>query len=345
MMYDVDRLNAIPFSQVAEWLDSTRRKGCRKVTHCPWHDDTNPSLTLYEANGENHCHCFACGKGGSVIDYVMQQQHLDFKGACEALAGRFGIVGNDRYGSRGMARAVRKQVKPREFQYIPMEIVERHISSTNSLCDCLRQLYAPWEVERVTNEYLLGRYELNETDGYTLFPNVDTQLRVHNIKAQLYNSDISSGQFCHYVRNHVLWLGKLLVDEGVMTADREFDSDCLFGEHLLANDFTSIVALVESPKNAVVGSLEMPQYIWLATGSKSQLKRSVLKVLQGRQVMVFPDRDGIQEWKESLKGMADIADFCVSDICERIAPPDELKFDIADFFINRRTAEHEECPF
>ena len=56
------------------------------------------------------------------------------------------------------------------------------------------------------------------------------------------------------------------------------------------------MALVESPKNALIGAAVQPKYVWVATGNKAMLKRSVMEVLRGRQVMVFPDRDAISGW-------------------------------------------------
>lgn len=95
------------------------------------------------------------------------------------------------------------------------------------------------------------------------------------------------------------------------------------------------MALVESPKNALIGAAVQPKYVWVATGNKAMLKRSVMEVLRGRQVMVFPDRDAISEWKELLHGMRDIATFSVSDFCERFAAEDDKKFDIADYVVGR----------
>jgi DNA primase len=69
--YDTSRLNAISIVEVAQRLGEIRRAGAVYKTRCPWHEDKRPSLTLYERTDENRCHCFACGKGGSVIDYVM----------------------------------------------------------------------------------------------------------------------------------------------------------------------------------------------------------------------------------------------------------------------------------
>jgi hypothetical protein len=61
------------------------------VTTCPWHEDRHPSLTLYENARENRCYCFACGRGGSVIDFVMASEKCDFAEACRIVAGIGGV--------------------------------------------------------------------------------------------------------------------------------------------------------------------------------------------------------------------------------------------------------------
>ena len=37
--------------------------------HCPWHDDKIPSFTVYTKT--NSFYCYSCGRGGSVIDFLM----------------------------------------------------------------------------------------------------------------------------------------------------------------------------------------------------------------------------------------------------------------------------------
>ena len=91
------------------------------------------------------------------------------------------------------------------------------------------------------------------------------------------------------------------------------------------------MALVESPKNAVYGALAFQQLIWIATGNKSMLKREVLQPLRNRDVIVIPDCDAVDEWTEAVKGMKDLANFTVSDICRREAFAEDKKFDIADY--------------
>ena len=51
---------------------------------CPFHDDQVPSLSVNDK--ENYWHCFACGVGGSVIDFWMSYQDCDFQTAVSELA-------------------------------------------------------------------------------------------------------------------------------------------------------------------------------------------------------------------------------------------------------------------
>lgn len=50
---------------------------------CPFHGDTDASLKVYRGTGG--WHCFGCGKGGSVVDFVMEQEGCDFRTAVAAL--------------------------------------------------------------------------------------------------------------------------------------------------------------------------------------------------------------------------------------------------------------------
>jgi len=47
---------------------------------CPFHHEDTPSLKLYSEPGRGW-HCFGCGEGGSVIDFVMKLFGLSFSAA------------------------------------------------------------------------------------------------------------------------------------------------------------------------------------------------------------------------------------------------------------------------
>jgi hypothetical protein len=50
---------------------------------CPFHGDTDASLKVYRGTGG--WHCFGCGRGGSVIDFVMEHENCDFRTAVRAI--------------------------------------------------------------------------------------------------------------------------------------------------------------------------------------------------------------------------------------------------------------------
>ena len=51
--------------------------------HCPFHDDKNPSFSIND--DENYWYCFACKKGGSVIDFWMALKDCDYRTAVREL--------------------------------------------------------------------------------------------------------------------------------------------------------------------------------------------------------------------------------------------------------------------
>ena len=50
---------------------------------CPFHGDTDASLKVYKGTGG--WHCFGCGRGDSVIDFVMEHEGCNFKTAVLAI--------------------------------------------------------------------------------------------------------------------------------------------------------------------------------------------------------------------------------------------------------------------
>ncbi|HET7767792.1 MAG TPA: CHC2 zinc finger domain-containing protein [Chloroflexota bacterium] len=62
-----------------------RPSGALLVGACPFHDDQEPSFTVYES--DDHWHCFGCAAHGDVIDFVMRFEHLSFPEACARLGG------------------------------------------------------------------------------------------------------------------------------------------------------------------------------------------------------------------------------------------------------------------
>ncbi len=65
------------------------RKGREHQGLCPFHKEKTPSFTVNEEKG--FYHCFGCQAHGSVFDFVMETEGLNFPEAVERLAGEAGM--------------------------------------------------------------------------------------------------------------------------------------------------------------------------------------------------------------------------------------------------------------
>ncbi|HEX4208808.1 MAG TPA: DNA primase [Candidatus Binataceae bacterium] len=66
-----------------------RRAGRNYVGLCPFHQEKTPSFSVNAERG--FFHCFGCGAGGTVFDFVMKTEALNFAEALQSLAKRYGI--------------------------------------------------------------------------------------------------------------------------------------------------------------------------------------------------------------------------------------------------------------
>ncbi len=340
IQYDKQRIYSINILEAARHLGLTLHPaGVNQVAVCPWHEDKHPSLVFYHRTDQNHCHCYACGHHDTVVGLAMKVLNTDFVGACQWLSAEFGIPSLEGKAFRPLYRPFTCHVatteKAPDYTYIPMEMVDNLVSTENSLCRCLMKLFHAESVKWITEEYRIGCYAFRNLDDYTVFPSIDGEGRVHNLKIQHYDGNPESPKFAHNDQTPYL-LGKIWAEARKLPGNAVFSSNCLFGEHLLKKYPTQKVVLVESPKNAVVGALANKEMVWLATGNKTSLQRKHLMPLQGRDVIVIPDRDAIDLWKKSLSTMMDIANFTLRPFSLKGGSESDLHYDVADYIIEQR---------
>jgi len=66
-----------------------RKAGSTYKGLCPFHQERTPSFTVTPGRGTFKC--FGCGEGGDAITFVEKIENVDFVGAIELLAQRFGV--------------------------------------------------------------------------------------------------------------------------------------------------------------------------------------------------------------------------------------------------------------
>jgi hypothetical protein len=180
----------------------------------------------------------------------------------------------------------------------------------------------------ITNE-LISKYYIGTSkfwNGATVFWQIDKNYQIRTGKIMLYNPD--TGRRVKEPINHINWVHKAL-----KMPDFEL-SQCFFGEHLLT-DKNKPVAIVESEKTAIIASVYLPQFTWLAAGSLTNLYKEKGKVLSGSNVFLFPDLNCFEKWSMKAKELYDISNFVVSDLLEKHATEEERKlgYDLADYLI------------
>jgi hypothetical protein len=159
-------------------------------------------------------------------------------------------------------------------------------------------------------------------EGASVFWQIDTHGKVRTGKIMLYNPN--TGKRVKEPFNHISWVHTALQLPAFELRQ------CFFGEHLLI-DSTKPVAIVESEKTAIIASVYLPQFIWLAAGGKEGLTADKCKVLQGRIVILFPDINGFEKWSIKAKEFS----FNISDLLEHKSTEAEREqgLDLADYLV------------
>jgi DNA primase len=67
-----------------------RKAGRNWVGLCPFHNEKTPSFSVNAERG--FFHCFGCGVGGSVFDFIMRVEALTFPEAVRSLAEKYGVA-------------------------------------------------------------------------------------------------------------------------------------------------------------------------------------------------------------------------------------------------------------
>ena len=208
------------------------------------------------------------------------------------------------------------------------------------------------DVYKVASLYQLGTINKGYRAGAVTFPIIDMNGNIRAVQVKQFdetNHTTGTGflhsiiESSHNEKGEPLpeWLQSYIAQEKRVTA--------LFGEHLIGKYPHHIVAIVEAPKTAIIGSLYFglpyqSNMVWVATFGKSYFTIDRLQSLKNRKVFVFPDlsKDGatFREWKEKseqFEKQLQGSRFAVSDLLENHAEDEDRQNgnDIADVIIKQ----------
>ncbi len=82
-------MDAAEITEVVSEYVTLKKRGVNLLGLCPFHNEKTPSFTVSPAKGIFKC--FGCGKGGNVVNFVMEHESLSYPEALKWLASKYHI--------------------------------------------------------------------------------------------------------------------------------------------------------------------------------------------------------------------------------------------------------------
>lgn len=207
-----------------------------------------------------------------------------------------------------------------------LELLDKmyNVEQADHLTEFLKMRFSKDEVLTATQNYLITG--TNFCWFYsTVFWQINNFEQIHAGKIMQY--DRFTGKRIKEPYNHISWLHKA-------TKEPDFNlNQCLFGLHRINEDYQKTIAIVESEKTAIIMSILLPHYIWIATGSKRNFKFEMLKPIKKRNIVSFPDKGEYNNWLNKATELNAIGfKIAVSEILEQT--DFENGFDLADYYLS-----------
>jgi hypothetical protein len=192
----------------------------------------------------------------------------------------------------------------------------------DNLTEFLKTKFTKDEVFKAMQNYLITGTN-HFWNNATVFWQINHKEEIQGAKIMLYNK--INGKRIKEPYNHINWLHKAI-------KETDFNlCQCLFGLHRINEDYQKTIAIVESEKTAIVMSIFLPDFIWLATGSKGNFKFELLEPLKKRNIIAFPDKGEYNNWLNKATELSAYGfKIVVSDLIENTEF--ENGFDLADYY-------------
>lgn len=293
--------------------------------------------------------CPSCGKARCFTRYIDDEEEISFPdsvGICDHINSCGYHYSPKEYfhdnpdvlqtGAERPPVLKRRVMAPKPIQdnsflpsYIPKDDMMKNLThyEMNPLFLYLSEIWGEAKTVQLMSRYNVGTSK--KWGGSAVFWQVDVKGRIRTGKIMLY--DPKTGHRVKEPHRHVCW-----VHSELKLPDFHL-RQCLFGEHLLMKNPTMPVAIVESEKTALIGTVFVPDILWLATGGMNGcFNADTMSVLKDRNVTLFPDLGAFEIWSQKASILSGICQrVAVSDVLEKNATDEQRSrgLDIADFLL------------
>ena len=332
-------LDAARIEEVVGDFVDLKKKGVRYLGLCPFHDDRHKGSFVVYPKG-NCFKCFSCGAKGGVVDFLMAHEKLSYPDAIRWLGKKYSIE-TDMQDFNYTPPPPRPAPPPLQPLRLPMGMVERTEKTDGDLLVHWIKTGINWDyIQRKRIDEVLKDYHVGHgKNGHTIFWQIDDRGEVRTGKMMKYKSD---GHRDKQATWNFDWIHSALFRDQRLTQwdeDKQEAQLTFFGMHLLNRYPHATVNIVESEKTAVLMAIAYGNHatqIWMACGGLEMLSAERLKPItsQGRQIVLFPDRDGVAKWKAKSKQIGyDQIHVDTDPVLKWWKPCDGEKADIADVVV------------
>lgn len=279
---------------------SLRNDGVNKTCLCPFHQDKHiGSFKISEA--KNIFTCYSCGAHGGPVEFLMRHERLTYPDAIRWLGKKYGIEveGADKF--KPTPCKPHEPAPPLPMLVLPYAYVERTLDlSSDTLAQWIHSL--PWNndqrdrIPKMLNNYKVG----HSKQGMSIFWQIDEKGQVRTGKMMLYKADGHRDKEAQYGKD---WIHSAMIRAKQLDPMAVEAVTCYFGQHLLDVCPDATINLVESEKTALICAIAyggLKKHLWIATGGLNFLNKQKLQpfIDRGRTIVLYPDKDGIDQWKE-----------------------------------------------
>ena len=311
-----------------------RKTGVNMTCRCPFHDDhhdgnfiVRPSTIKPEHHGNTY-RCFVCEAKGDAVKFLMEYDHKSFPDAIRWLGKKYNIEVDD-VPVDWTPPPPREPSPPLPTLTLPRSMVAKRMNTQgDNLVEWIKN-GIQWgneqraRITKVIHDYCVGHSQVQGRHEFTVFWLIDAD---GNVRTAHYMKYHPSGHRVKEKRDYPQdWFHAMLARHydpetreivntppypypHIYDPDRQQARLCLFGEHLLKRYPNAAVKLVESEKTALLMAIAYGNHerqVWLACCGASNITRERLKPLidQKRQIILYPDRDGVKQWQQRADGL------------------------------------------
>jgi hypothetical protein len=219
-----------------------------------------------------------------------------------------------------------KRKVEQKFNYYKFEnVIQTQSIKKNTFYNAFPHLHGE-EFSTVLAAYHVGTYKNNKyLSNAPIFWQIDLNNRVRTGKIIQY--DTKTGKRAKGQQN---WYHSIKNKENFNL------KQVPFGLHLINKFPSRKIAIVESEKTAILMSLAMPNFNWLAVGSCQNLTSTMLQEIKNKDIILFPDASKYDLWKSKIDTLPSSNFYEISDLLQKGATSFEKEedYDIADYYLN-----------